>query len=310
MTHQPRLAVVGVGYLGSLHAKVLAQMPQCNVVFIADRDEGRAQAISSELDIPDWGSLESVPPDLDGAVVAVDTAQHLCVALTLLEKGTKTLMVEKPLAPTASDAKKIARACDEASVPLLVGHLERFNPVVEALDSHLTIPRFAEIHRLGAFVPRSLDQDVLVDLMIHDLELLLHWVKHPVEEVHAVGIPVVTPNVDIANVRLRFFGGCVANVTASRVSREKVRKVRIFQENAYFSLDLQNQTIEAFEKIPGKTGMEAIAPISFSVPEGQPLQRELAHLMAIISEKATPRVTGKQAIAALEVAEAVKLKIG
>lgn len=305
----PRLAVVGVGYLGTIHARILARHPGCVLECVADARPDRAAETARALGVDHCAGAAELPPGLDGVVVAVDTSAHEEVVGACLDRGCRALLVEKPLASTTAGGRRLTRACEDAGVPLLVGHLERFNPVLDTLAPHLDRPGFAEIHRLGAFVPRSLDQDVVVDLMIHDIDLLLHWLGEEVVDVRAVGVSVMTETIDIANARLHFSGGCVANLTASRVSRDKIRKVRIFQHDAYFSLDLQSQEISAFRRLPGKRGPEAVESLELPVAKHPPLDRELDHFLAVCRREADPRVDGRAALAALEVAERIKARL-
>ena len=224
-----RIAVVGVGHLGQHHARLLASMDGVQLVGIVDTKPGRAGEIASKLGVPSFTHLGELPLDgLDAVTIAVPTVSHLDVALPLIDAGVSVL-VEKPLSSSLDDADKMIESAARRGVVLAAGHTERFNPAVVAALPLVSNPRFIEVHRLGTFPERSLDIDVIFDLMIHDLDLLLTSVKSEVVSIEAIGVNVLTPKTDIANVRLRFESGCIANVTASRISRDKIRKVRFFQ---------------------------------------------------------------------------------
>ncbi len=296
-----RVAVVGVGHLGRHHARLLAAMPNVELVAVADTDPARAAEIAAANQttaVHDWRAL---PGDLDAVTVAVPTEAHVSVALGLIERGTHVL-VEKPLARSVAEADALIAAAAARQVHLAVGHTERFNPAVTAARAHLTQPRFIEAHRLGTFPERSLDIDVVFDLMIHDLDLLLSIVGEPVVSVEAVGVPVLTPRIDIANVRLRFEGGCIANLTASRISRDRVRKIRFFQPQSYLSIDYAAQEVEHWTLGAGPAGTPAITGGKLDVPRDEPLKRELEDFVAAVRDKRAPAVTGDQGRAALALA--------
>jgi predicted dehydrogenase len=296
-----RVAVVGVGHLGRHHARLLAVMPGVELVAVADIDRARAAEIAAAHGtsaVDDWQAL---PADLDAVTVAVPTEAHLPVALGLIERGAHVL-VEKPLARSVAEADTLIAAASARGVQLAVGHTERFNPAVTAARVHLTHPRFIEAHRLGTFPERSLDIDVVFDLMIHDLDLLLSIVGEPVVNVEAVGVPVLTPRIDIANVRLRFEGGCIANLTASRISRDRVRKIRFFQPQSYLSIDYAAQDVEHWTLGAGPAGTPAINGGKLEVPRDEPLKLELEDFVAAVRDRRPPTVTGDQGRAALALA--------
>jgi predicted dehydrogenase len=296
-----RVAVVGVGHLGRHHARLLAAMPNVELVAVADTDPARAAEIAAAhhtTAVHDWQSL---PAGLDAVTVAVPTEAHVSVALGLIERGAHVL-VEKPLARSVAEADTLIAAAAARHVHLAVGHTERFNPAVTAARAHLTQPRFIEAHRLGTFPERSLDIDVVFDLMIHDLDLLLSIVGEPVVSVEAVGVPVLTPRIDIANVRLRFAGGCIANLTASRISRDRVRKIRFFQPQSYLSIDYAAQEVEYWTLGPGPAGTPAITGGKLDVPRDEPLKRELEDFVMAVRDRRAPAVTGDQGRAALALA--------
>ena len=264
-----RVAVVGTGEFGRNHARVYREIPDVELVGVYDKDAGRAAGAAVEFGTKAFGSLEDLRERVDAASVAVPTAEHANVGCQLLEAGLDVL-VEKPMATDLAEADKLLDSARRRKRILQVGHVERFNPAVLAVEPILNNPLFFEVHRLGVFTPRSLDVDVIYDLMIHDLDILLALVGQEVTEVKAVGIPVLTDKVDIAHARLEFAGGGVANVTASRVSTERVRKMRFFQQHEYISLDYARrdalrvavkrpgpQPEFAFEKLPA----QAIEPL-------------------------------------------------
>lgn len=295
-----RMAVVGVGHLGKHHARLLATMPGVTLVGVADTNEARAAEIAASAGttaFADWRSL----PDVDAVTVATPTESHLAVAEGLLARGAHVL-VEKPLARSIDEADRLIAAAAARGVQLAVGHTERFNPAVAAARAHLHAPRFIEAHRLGTFPERSLDIDVVFDLMIHDLDLLLSIVGEPVVSVEAVGVPVLTPRIDIANVRLRFAGGCIANLTASRISRDRVRKIRFFQPQSYLSIDYAAQEVEHYALGPGPAGAPAITGGKLEVVRDEPLRRELEDFVEAVRAGRPPQVTGEQGRAALALA--------
>ncbi len=233
---------------------------------------------------------------MDAATIATPTTTHFAIAKTLLEHGRHCL-VEKPITENTADARLLSEIAQAQGKVLQVGHIERFNPVLGALEERLTHPRFIESHRLSPYPNRSTEIGVVLDLMIHDLEVILHLVKSPVRSIDAVGISVLSKGEDIANVRLRFESGCVANITASRISPEKMRKIRLFQEDGYLSLDYQTQTGEMHRKVGGRITREEVP-----IEKGEPLERELRAFMECSALGATPKVSGYQATAALELA--------
>src|SRR5215472_17629579 len=235
-----RIGVIGVGYLGKHHARILSKMSGVTLVSVVDKNLGRATEIASE-----YGARPSIDPSelmgkVDAVTIAVPTHLHHEVALPFLSAGIPAL-VEKPLAKDLDEADGLIAAAARAGVVLAVGHTERFNPAVAVAREHLTEPRFIEVHRLSGFPERSLDIDVVFDVMIHDLDIILALERSEVIAVDAIGVPVLTSRFDIANARLRFASGCIANITASRISRDKVRKVRFFQRDMYVSVDYQTQ---------------------------------------------------------------------
>jgi predicted dehydrogenase len=299
-----RVAVVGVGHLGQHHARLLAVMPGVQLVGVVDTKPGRAQEVGSKFGVPGFAQLGELPLEgLDAATIVVPTVSHLEVALPLIDRGIAVL-VEKPLAPSVVEADRLIDAAARRDVVLAAGHTERFNPAVVAALPLVSNPRFIEIHRLGTFPERSLDIDVVFDLMIHDLDLLLAAVHSDVTSIEAIGVNVLTPRTDIANVRLRFASGCIANVTASRISREKVRKVRFFQQSSYLSIDYALQEAEIY-KLVAQNGKPTIDGGKLDVIRDEPLRAELADFVAAVRDRREPGVSGRAGRDALELATRV-----
>jgi predicted dehydrogenase len=296
MSKRIRIGVLGVGSIGRNHARICAGLPNADFTAILDANPDASQAISREYGVPVAGTLEEFAERIDAATVATPTPTHYEMASFLLRHG-KHVLVEKPITETPEQAKVLVDLARECGLVLQVGHVERFNPVLSALEARLTRPRFIEAHRLSPYPFRSLEIGVVLDLMIHDLEIILHLVRSPVQSVDAVGVPVLSRGEDIANARLRFRNGCVANVTASRISPEKMRKFRVFQENAYLSLDYQNQSGEIYQLIDGRIVRESVA-----VEKDEPLKRELHSFVDCCRRGGEPVVSGSGAAAALELA--------
>jgi predicted dehydrogenase len=264
-----------VGAFGRNHARVyrdLAQQREAEFVGIVDFDHARAAAVAAEFGTRAFATIDELLREAkpDAASVAVPTVEHLNVARKLMEAGVDVL-IEKPLAPSLSEADELIRLAQRTNRIGMVGHLERFNPAVRATIPLLTQPMFFEVHRLSIFTPRSLDVDVVLDLMIHDLDVVLSFVDSPVKEVRAVGLPILTEKVDIANVRLEFDSGCVANFTASRVSTERVRKLRFFQPHQYLSLDYTRQDVIAFT-VETRSSSDLVAQAPSPVQSFNPME--------------------------------------
>ena len=298
-----RIGVIGVGHLGQHHARLLASMDGVELVGICDINRARADEIAGRFGAPAFGDSRELLGHVDAVTVAVPTVAHLDVALPFLQAGVATL-IEKPIAPSVADADRLVEAAERGGAMLATGHTERFNPAVAAALPIISEPRFIEIHRLGTFPERSLDIDVIFDLMIHDLDLLLRVVRSEVTGIEAVGVNVLTPKADIANARLRFASGCIANVTASRISRERVRKARFFQNDAYVSIDYAAQELEVFRLV--KNGPRPIIHGGkVEVANEEPLRRELADFVDAVRSGRTPGVTGHDGRLALELATRV-----
>lgn len=296
-----RAVVIGVGHLGKHHARILATLPGVTLAGVVDTDPDRAGQVAAERGTTAYADVSQVPGKIDVAVVAVPTESHARIAQALLESGVHTL-VEKPITQTVAEADALIATARSHGVVLAVGHSERFNPAVMAARPHLKDPRFIEVHRLGQLPGRSLDIDVVLDLMIHDLDLILSLVPSEVEGVEAVGVPVLTPRIDIANARLRFANGCIANLTASRISREPVRKIRFFQQDAYISIDTAAREVEMWRLVPQPAGAPTIGGGKLEVAGDEALKGELEDFLGAVRDGRAPAVTGQQGRAALALA--------
>ncbi len=298
-----RVAVIGVGALGKHHARILAELPDVQLAGIVDINDVRAREIAGLVNAPVASAAEMLGR-VDAVTVAVPTESHLAVAMPFLNRGTAVL-VEKPLARDIREAQQMVDAAAASGAVFAVGHTERFNPAVAAVRPLLDHPRFIEVHRLGTFPERSLDIDVVFDLMIHDLDVVLSIVPSVVVAIEAVGVAVLTQRPDIANARLKFASGCIANITASRISKDRVRKIRIFQRDAYLSVDYASQEVERWRLVRGNGAMPAIDGGKLDVAREEPLKRELADFVAAVRENRTPGVTGADGMRALELAQRI-----
>lgn len=303
-----RLAVVGVGHLGRQHARVAASLEGIRVVGIHDHHPGRAEEVSREFSLPVLPDLAAVAAEAEAVVVAIPTVGHAEVAGYFLDRGLHVL-VEKPIASNVPEADVLVARARRADRVLQVGHVERYNPAIERAFELVRSPRFIEVHRLGVFTARSLDVDVVLDLMIHDLQIVSTLVGRPPSEIRAAGVPVLTERLDIANARIAFEGGCVANLTASRVSAEKVRKLRVFAPSLYVSVDMQAQSVSAVH-LSREAGRPELARVSVPVSREEPLSRELADFRRAVAEGSRPLVTGQDGRDALALAEEVVRAVG
>src|ERR1700686_585083 len=302
-----RIAVVGTGEFGRNHARVYREIQDAELVGVFDKNTERAQSAASEFRTHAFTALDDLRGRADAVSVAVPTAEHAEIGCRLMEMGLDVL-VEKPMAKTVAEADALLESAKRHRRVLQVGHVERFNPAVLAVEPILNNPLFFEVHRLGVFTPRSLDVDVIYDLMIHDLDILLALVNQPVTEVKAVGIPVLTDKVDIAHARLEFEGGAVANVTASRVSTERVRKMRFFQQHEYISLDYaRRDALRVAVKKPGEQPEFAFEKLP--APAVEPLRAELESFVDCVRTRKEPRVNGAAGRSALELAARVMASI-
>jgi predicted dehydrogenase len=301
---QIRIAVIGAGSFGRNHLRVIRQSGRAALVAVVDTNHDRATEAAAQYECEALTGIEALDGKIDAAIIATPTGTHAGIASALMERGVDVL-VEKPVAPDVASAQALIDTASRRGRILQVGHLERFNPGVTALQQMATVPLFFEIHRLSLFSPRSLDVDVVLDLMIHDIDIVLSLVKCAPEEVRAAGISILSPKVDIANVRLAFPGGCIANLTASRVSTERVRKLRLFQPRQYLSLDYARQDLVAFQVgADRQIGFEAAR-----IQKEEPLKLELDSFIECVEQRSTPQVTGADARRALEVAVEILDKI-
>ncbi len=298
-----RIGVVGTGYLGRLHARVLTEMPEAQVAGFVDSNDTVAFDVASSLGLHRFESVAELAAAVDCAVVATPTTTHFDVACDLMEAGCDVL-VEKPIAAEVEQGRRLVDIAKKKNRVLQVGHVERYNPAITAVAPLLRDIRYLEAERLGVFVGRSLDIDVLLDLMIHDLNLVLSLLGSNVKEVRAVGVPVLTEKVDITNVRLELENGAVANLTASRVSQERVRKVRFFSSEAYISVDTKEQEVKGF-----RLGNKAIEPIVVNVEKKEPLRAELESFLQCVRERTRPLVSGEDGVAAVALAKEVAAAI-
>ena len=290
----PRVAVIGAGSFGKNHVRVVRESARAELKFVVDTDPSRA-------DVTDYREIIG---KVDAAILAVPTSLHTEIGCALLEAGIDVL-VEKPIAATVEDATRLVDAAEHNGRILQVGHLERFNPAVIALEKRATLPLFFEIHRMSVFTVRSLDVDVVLDLMIHDLDIVLALAAGSLKDIRAAGISVLSPKVDIANVRLEFDDGCIANLTASRVSTEKVRKLRLFQPRQYISVDYAKQSAAAFTV----GGPEGIAFEQIAIEPAEPLKLQFDAFLDAVETRNQPKLNGLTARKTLEIALAVLGKI-
>jgi predicted dehydrogenase len=303
-----RAAVVGVGHLGRHHARILAALDGARLVSVVDTNEGRASEIAAASGAIPRTDSRDLFGEVDVVSIAVPTELHHEIAMPFLEKGIAVL-VEKPMARTLAEADAMIAAARASGATLAVGHTERYNPAVAAIMPLVTSPRFIEVHRLGVFPDRSLDIDVVFDLMIHDLDVVGSLVRSPVVSIEAVGVPVLTPRFDIANARLRFEDGCIANLTASRISRDRVRKIRFFQPDAYISIDYAAQEVEGWRLVRRDGQRPSIEGGALPVQKDEPLRRELADFIRAAREKSKPLVDGEAGRAALSLATQIAQKM-
>lgn len=297
-----RVAVIGAGSFGKNHVRVVRESARAELKFVVDADVARAREHAGEA--VSTADYHDVIGQIDAAILAVPTVLHAEIGCALLEAGIDVL-VEKPIAPTLEEADRLVDAAARNGRILQVGHLERFNPAVIALENAATLPLFFEIHRMSLFTLRSLDVDVVLDLMIHDLDIVLALAQAPLKDIRAAGISILSPKVDIANVRLEFEDGCIANLTASRVSTEKVRKLRLFQPRQYISVDYAKQSAAVFTV----GGSQGIAFDQLAVTAAEPLKLQFDAFLDAVESRRQPKLNGSTARKTLEIALAVLDKI-
>ena len=299
-----RAGVVGVGHLGQHHARLYASLPGATLVGVTDHDLDRAKVVADRHKAQIHASLSDLLPHIDVVSVAVPTSAHYAVAKTCLEAG-KHVLIEKPIAVMPGEAHELVRLAKANSCQLQVGHSERFNPVMEAMRPHIHRPVFIECHRLSSFSDRGTDVDVVLDLMIHDLDLVLSFNPGPVEEVRAAGVAVLSSTIDIANARIQFKHGCVANLTSSRVSTNKMRRLRLFQRDSYVSIDFQARQGMICRR-SAKSGEKPVIEMEqLQGNDEEPLKLQLESFLYAVRTGARPVVSGEDGAAALEVAHQV-----
>ena len=302
------IGVVGVGYLGEFHAEKFARIPGVNLVGVADCDEARGRSIAEKFGVDFFPSHKDLLDRVEAVSIAVPTAEHHAVARDFLKAGID-VFIEKPITRSLEEADELTDLAEKNNLILQVGHLERFNPAVIALKEAIDKPMFIESHRLGLFKERGVDVDVVLDLMIHDLDIILSLVESKITSIHALGVPVMTSHIDIANARLVFESGCVANITASRISMKTMRKIRVFQPNAYLSVDYAKRDLTVVRKMPGAPGSKRplIVPSHNTYGEQDVLEAELAAFAASVRDRTSPLVDGRTGRRALKVSlEVVK----
>ena len=307
MSDALRLAVIGVGHLGRHHARILSTMEGVTLSAVVDTVPERAAEIAAASNTRALTDYRELIGQVDAVVVAVPTELHAEIAVPFLERGTPVL-VEKPMSRSLADADRMIEAARRSGAMIAVGQTERHNPAVAIALRLVSAPKFIEVHRLSAFPDRSLDIDVVFDLMIHDLDVILAIVKSEVTSIEAVGVPVLTPKYDIANVRLRFASGCIANITASRISKDRVRKIRFFQPDAYLSVDYASQEVEGW-RLVRKEPRPDIQGGAIPVERDEPLRRELADFVRAVRDGSAPLVDGEAGRRALALAAEIADKM-
>jgi predicted dehydrogenase len=298
-----RVGVVGTGYLGRLHARVLTEIPEATVAGFVEPNDTIAAEVASSLGIRRVATVAELARQIDCAVVATPTVAHFDVARELIEAGCD-VMVEKPVTATVDEAKRLIEIAKKNNRIVQVGHVERYNPAIVAVADLARDARYIECERIGVFSGRSLDVDVLLDLMIHDLNLVLSLLRQKVVDIRAVGVPVLTEKVDITNVRLELESGAVANLTASRVSQDRVRKQRFFGGDFYISVDTKEQEVKGYRLVDKK-----IQPLAVSVEKKEPLRAELEAFLDCVKHRQQPLVTAEDGLEAVELATRVAAAI-
>lgn len=305
-----RTAVVGVGYLGQFHAEKYAQLAEAELVAVVDTDRSRVDEVAAKVGTTGFTDYREIIDRVDAVSIVVPTQYHFPVAKAFLDRGVHVLL-EKPITTTVEEADELIRIADERQLVFQVGHLERFNPVVMALDDILTVPRFVESIRIAPFKPRGTDVNVVLDLMIHDIDIIQHIVDSPVKQINSIGAPVFTDEEDIANARIQFENGCVANVTASRISMKSERRMRIFQPDSYITVDFQNKKLAQFRKGAGEMlpGVPNVIVDERNFEPGDALKAEIASFLECIRTGAAPVVSGRDGKRALETALLINKKL-
>lgn len=305
-----RVGVIGVGYLGKIHAKIYQRMSDVELVGVVDTHEVAARQVADECGCEAWTDIDDIIDKIDAVSIVVPTGLHLEVAKPFLEKNIHMLL-EKPVAPTYEESEQLVELAEKSGVVFQVGHLERYNAGVMALAERAKEPRFIEVHRLGPFVARATDVDVVTDLMIHDIDIVMELVGSKIQDIHAMGVPVVTNHVDIANARIVFENGAVANVTASRVSTKKFRRIRVFERDHYYGLDYTDQKLHSARAVhrPGEGEWPDVISEEIDITPTPPLDAELSDFIRNVRTGSKPLVDGRVGLEALRVALLVREKI-
>ncbi len=291
-----RVGIIGVGYLGTQHARILSYLEEAELKGVADIDFKKAMEIGNRHGVQYYQNYEDLLDEIDAAIVATPTSEHFSISMRLLKEG-KSVLVEKPITETVDQGEELVAMAAKNGLILQVGHLERFNPAVEAIENMISEPKFVEVQRLGSFSARSLDIDVVLDLMIHDLDIILALIKDEVKSIRSSGIHVLSEKIDIANARLEFRSGCVATLTASRVHQGKVRKLRIFEPTIYYSIDYIDQEVKIFPLDNRQTEIKTL-----KIEKEEPLKKELKNFFRSIREGKTRKVSGEEGLRALKLA--------
>ncbi|MCG3159203.1 MAG: Myo-inositol 2-dehydrogenase [Acidobacteria bacterium] len=310
MANRIKSAVIGVGHLGQAHARIYSTLEQAELVAVCDINEASGRAIAERHGTRFVRDYRELLGEVEAVSVATPTVNHHESACAFLEAGVHVL-VEKPIARTLDEADEMIRLAESKNLVLQVGHIERFNPAFVALQRHVSRPRFFEAHRMGIFTPRSLDIDVVMDLMVHELDIIASLVNSDVVKLEAVGIPILTPKIDLANARLEFADGCIANITASRVSGERLRKLRVFQPNEYYSLDYAEQQVAMCKLTPPKAAgaLPEIVAEGLQIEKREPLLAEIESFVTAVQTRTAPVVSGTEGRRALALATEVLEKI-
>jgi predicted dehydrogenase len=294
-----KVGIIGVGYLGTQHARILSYLEEAELKAVADVNFRKALEIGNRHGVQYYQNYQDMIDEIDAAVVATPTVEHFAISMALLKRG-KSVLVEKPITATIEEGERLVETAAQKGLILQVGHLERFNPAVEAVEDLITDPKFLEVQRLGSFSARSLDIDVVLDLMIHDLDIIMALIKDEVVGIKSSGIHVLSEKVDIATARLEFKSGCVATLTASRVHQGKVRKLRIFEPTSYYSIDYIDQEVKVFPLHGRQTDIKTL-----KIQKEEPLKKELKNFLDSVRTGHTAKVTGEEGLRALRLAYGV-----
>jgi len=301
---KPRVGIIGVGYLGTQHARILSYLEKVDFKGVADIDLNKSMVIGNRHRVPYYENFEDMLDEIDAGIVAAPTSEHFSIAEKLLKEG-KSVLLEKPMTDTVEQAERLVDLAKKNGLILQIGHLERFNPAVEALKDIVKEPKFIEVQRLGSFSARSLDTNVVLDLMIHDLDIILDLINDEVEVIRSSGIHVLSEKFDIANARLEFKSGCVATLTASRVHQGKVRNLRIFEPTAYYSVDYMDQEVKSFPLNGRQTDIKTL-----KIKKEEPLKIELKNFLSSIKTGINRKVSGEEGLRALKLAYKILDEIG